>query len=68
MQITLEDYDRLWPMWGLEVGKDVECWNEFGDASWGSEKWIGGKELGLGEGELVGFKEGLVGLVGGSHN
>ncbi|KAE9373352.1 putative NmrA-like family domain-containing protein 1 [Stipitochalara longipes BDJ] len=67
VQISLEEYDRLWPKWGLEVGQDLKCWAEFGAESWGSEKWIGREELGLGQ-ELVGFREALVALVERSHD
>jgi len=67
LQISLEEYDRLWPIWGLEVGKDLSCWADFGEESWGSEKWIGREELGLGK-ELVGFRDALVDLVKSSHD
>ncbi|KAK9244292.1 hypothetical protein V1506DRAFT_578785 [Lipomyces tetrasporus] len=67
LQISLEEYDRLWPMWGMEVGRDLRCWDEFGAESWGSEKWMGREELGLGH-ELVGFREALVALVESPHN
>jgi hypothetical protein len=63
VQISLEEYDRLWPMWGMEVGRELRCWSEFGAKSWGSEKWIGREELGLGP-ELIGLREALVALVG----
>jgi hypothetical protein len=66
VQVSFEAYDRLWPMWGLEVGKDLGCWAEFGAESWGSEKWIGKEELGLGS-ELVGFPQALVALVESEH-
>lgn len=49
-------------MWGMEVGKDLMYWNEFGTESWSTEKWIGKEELGLGK-ELVGLREALVALV-----
>jgi hypothetical protein len=47
---------------GLEVGKDLRCWAEFGAQTWGSEKWIGKEELGLGQ-ELIGFREALANLL-----
>ncbi|TVY46703.1 NmrA-like family domain-containing protein [Lachnellula occidentalis] len=67
LQITLEEYNRLWPMWGLEVGSDLKCWEEFGAESWASEKCIGREELGLGP-ELVGFRDALVTLLKSPHN
>jgi len=67
VQISLDEYNRLWPQWGLEVGQDLKCWAEFGAETWGSENWIGKEELGLGQ-ELVGFREALVTLVKRSHN
>ncbi|KAF4633875.1 hypothetical protein G7Y89_g4244 [Cudoniella acicularis] len=68
VQISLEDYDRLWPMWGMEVGRDLRYWDEFGAESWGSEKWIGKEELGLALEELVGFHDALVALLESPHN
>jgi hypothetical protein len=62
LQVTLEEYDRLWPKWGMEVGNDLKCLEEFGADTWTSEKWIGKDELGLGQ-ELVGLHEALVNLV-----
>ncbi|TVY14617.1 NmrA-like family domain-containing protein 1 [Lachnellula arida] len=67
LQITLEEYNRLWPMWGLEVGSDLKCWDKFGAESWASEKCIGREELGLGQ-ELVGFRDALVTLLKSPHN
>jgi len=67
VQISLDEYNRLWPEWGLEVWQDLKCWAEFGAETWGSEKWIGKEELGLGQ-ELVGFREALIALVESSHN
>lgn len=63
LQITLEEYARLWPMWGTEVGLDLQCLDDLGAESWSGEKWIGKEELGLGP-ELVGLREALVTLVG----
>lgn len=67
LQITLEEYNRLWPKWGLEIGCDLKCWDEFGAESWASEKCIGREELGLGQ-ELVGFRDALVALLKSPHN
>ncbi|TVY88142.1 NmrA-like family domain-containing protein [Lachnellula willkommii] len=67
LHITLEEYNRLWPMWGLEVGSDLKCWDEFGAESWASEKCFGRQELGLGQ-ELVGFRDALVTLLKSPHN
>lgn len=65
-QISLEEYNRLWPMWGMEVGLDLKCWEEFGAQSWGHDKWIGKEELGLGK-ELVGFHAALAQLLESAH-
>jgi len=67
VQISLEEYNRLWPMWALEVGQDLMAWSGLGADAWGSEKWIGKEELGLGD-ELVGFREALVAQIESSHN
>ena len=61
LQVSLEEYDRLWPMWGMEVGMNLRIWDEFRAECWGSEKWIGREELGLEEG-LVGIREAIVTL------
>ena len=63
LQISLEEYERLWPMWGMEVGTELKCMDDFGAESWGNQERIGREELGLGK-ELVGLHDALVVLVG----
>lgn len=62
VQITMEDYERLWPKWGTEVRLNLKVFELCpGEQSWQIEgqEWIGKEELGIGEGELVGIKESL---------
>jgi hypothetical protein len=40
VQISLADYDRLWPGWGLEMGLMMEFWGEYGDKSWTGEDFL----------------------------
>lgn len=58
VQISLEDYEALWPVWGLEVGGKYQFWNET-RKGWTKEcvTAITGEELGV-EG-LVGLEEAL---------
>lgn len=47
VQVTLEEFDRLWPMWGLEMGEMLKYWEEFGNKSWSGEKLITKEDLGI---------------------
>ena len=63
VKVSLEDFDRVWPMWGMEMGLMLKFWDEARDKSWsGEEGIIGAKELGIKESELVGLKEAFVKL------
>ena len=62
VQITLEDYERLWPKFATEVGLNLKVFELCpGEKSWEIEgqEWIGKDELGIGEGELSGVEESL---------
>ncbi len=49
VQISLAEYDRLWPMWGLEMGVMMEFWGEYGDKSWSGEEVLTKEDLGVDE-------------------
>jgi hypothetical protein len=48
-EISLAEYDRLWPMWGLEMGVMMEFWGEYGDKSWTGEELLTKEDLGVDE-------------------
>ena len=50
----LEDFDKLWPGWGKEMGDMMAFWAEAGDKSWSGEDFITAKELGIEGSEFVG--------------
>jgi len=59
VEVKEEAWDKLWPLWGHEMGVMMEFWNEAQDKSWSSQdqEVITKKELGIKDGELVGPKE-----------
>ncbi|KAH0536619.1 hypothetical protein FGG08_006530 [Glutinoglossum americanum] len=44
VQTSLEDFDRVWPMWGHEMGIMMKFWEEAQDKSWSGEEGILTKE------------------------
>lgn len=55
---SLEDYDRLWPGLGMEMGVMLAMWNELKEDSWsGEEGVVGMDELGIKQSELTTVKE-----------
>ncbi len=58
VEITLEDFDRLWPMWGKEMGLMLKYWEEVGERSWSGEEVVTKEDLGIME-PLVGVKDAL---------
>ena len=58
VQISLAEYDRLWPMWGQEMGVMMEFWGEYKDKSWSGEDFITREALGLNE-KLISTEEAL---------
>jgi hypothetical protein len=53
VQISLEEFDRLFPAWGKEMGTMLKMWEELGDKSWSGEDAIGMEELGIQSRDLV---------------
>lgn len=47
VQISLEEFNRLWPMWGLEMGAMLKFWEEAKEKSWSGEEVITKEDLGL---------------------
>ena len=47
VQVTLKEFDRLWPVWGLEMGEMLKYWEEFGDKSWSGEELVTKEDLGI---------------------
>ncbi|KAH7317885.1 hypothetical protein BKA65DRAFT_609516 [Rhexocercosporidium sp. MPI-PUGE-AT-0058] len=45
--ITLENFNRLWPMWGLEMGEMLKYWEEFGNKGWSGEEVVTKEDLAL---------------------
>jgi len=62
VQTSLEDYDRVWPMWGLEMGMMMKFWEEAGDKSWSGEEILVKEDLGIKGEALVGSKETISGI------
>lgn len=58
VEISLAEYDRLWPMWGLEMGAMMEFWGQYGDKSWSGEELLTKEDLGLDE-KLVSVEEAI---------
>jgi len=58
VEISLPEYDRLWPKWGQELGVMMEFWGEYTDKSWSGEKLLTKDDLGL-EGKLGTTEEAL---------
>jgi hypothetical protein len=59
VEVKAEAWDKLWPLWGAEMGVMMEFWNDVQDRSWTSndQEVITKKELGIKDSELVFPKE-----------
>jgi hypothetical protein len=58
VQVSLEDYDTLFPGWGKEMGMMMCLWDEAGEKSWsGEDGLLTGKDLGVDMGKLVGVEK-----------
>lgn len=40
VEISMEAYDRLWPMWGKEMGSMLKLWEDLKENSWGGEEVV----------------------------
>lgn len=63
VEVSLEDFDRLWPAWGRELGLQLGFNAMMGDLSRTEAGVLGAGELGI-EGEVVRLAEALRGMVG----
>jgi len=61
-QVSLEQFDRFWPAWGLEMGVMMAFWDEAKEQSWSGEEIVGAEELGVDVRELVGLEEAFKGI------
>lgn len=60
---SLDDFDRVWPMWGREMGVMMAFWDETREKSWSGEDGIVTREqLGLASEKLVGLKQAFEGI------
>jgi hypothetical protein len=60
---SLDDFDRVWPMWGGEMGVMLAFWDEAREKSWSGEDGIVTREqLGLASEKLVGLKQAFEGM------
>jgi hypothetical protein len=58
VEISLEQFDGLWPGWGQEMGAMLKFWEEYGDRSWTGEEFITKEGLGI-TAPLVGLEQTL---------
>jgi len=59
VEVSPDAWDKLWPLWGAEMGVMMEFWNDAQDKSWSSTEQdvITKTELGIKDNELVFPKE-----------
>lgn len=62
VRVSLEEFDRLWPVWGQEMGIMMKFWDEAKEKSWSGENIVGAEELGVKVEELVGLEEAFKGI------
>jgi hypothetical protein len=62
LQVNLEEYSNLWPMWGLEMGVMTKFWGEVGDKSWSGENFLTSKALGIEESNFATIEETFRGM------
>ncbi len=62
--VSLENFEKLWPGWGTELGLMFKFWEEAGEKSWsGEEGVVTAGDLGIGkESGLIGMREALTNL------
>lgn len=53
----LEQYDNVWPKWGMEMGVMMAFWNEYKENSWSGEDFLTKKELGLEGAKFLGIED-----------
>lgn len=62
VQISMEDYEKLWPVWATEMAAMYMWWEHEGEALWAlrSEKVVSLEDLGLNKQDLVSTKEAML--------
>ncbi|KAK5046776.1 hypothetical protein LTR84_007129 [Exophiala bonariae] len=62
VQISMEDYEKLWPMWATEMAAMYLWWQHEGEALWAArdEEIIGLEDLGLKKEDLVSTKQAML--------
>ncbi|KAJ9604694.1 hypothetical protein H2200_010808 [Cladophialophora chaetospira] len=56
VQISMEDFCKMMPNYGLEMGVMLQFWSAYGERSFSGEDLISAEQLGI-ENELVGLEE-----------
>lgn len=60
VQTPLEDFNKVWPVWGEEMGSMMKMWDEVTDRAWtGEEGILTRDDLGISVKNLAGVKEAL---------
>ncbi|KAK0106285.1 hypothetical protein ONS96_003925 [Cadophora gregata f. sp. sojae] len=54
---SVEEYDKLWPVWGTEIGLMMKFWEIAGKGAWSGEGVVTKEDLGLSEEMFVDSKE-----------
>lgn len=62
VQVSLQEFDRVWPTWGQEMGIMLEYWDEAKERSWSGEDVLEAEELGVDVDGLVGLEEAFRGI------
>ena len=47
VEVSIDIFDRLWPMWGKEMGTMLKMWEDLKENSWGGEALITKEDLGI---------------------
>lgn len=57
VQVSLDAFSAVWPMWGLEMGIMMKIWDEVKEKSWSGEEGVLTKDdLGFNGADFVGAK------------
>jgi hypothetical protein len=60
VRVSPEDFSKIWPGWGQEIGSMLVMWDELRERYWTGEEGIVTKdELNIPEADLIGVREAL---------
>lgn len=62
VRVSLDDFDKMWPVWAREMGLMMAFWDEAKEKSWSGEEIVGAEELGVDVGALVGLEQAFRGI------